>query len=268
MYTEYYRLSEPPFSVTPDPKFLYMTEQHQTALNYLLFGIREGKGFVLLTGDIGTGKTTLCRRLLAGLDDAYATALILNPKLSETQLLRAVVREFGIEAPCRDRLACMNVLNEFLLGLNADGRQAVLIIDEAQNMSSGLLETARLLSNLETDSHKLLQTVLVGQPELRAKLRAPALRQLDQRISVRYHLRPMTRPETGRYIRHRLDVVGGASLHFASEAVDDIYRYSGGTPRVVNTIGDKALLAGYVRGTETIDRDVVALALQELREAA
>ncbi len=268
MYTDYYKLSEPPFNVTPDPKFLYMTEQHRTALNHLLYGIRQGKGFVLLTGEVGTGKTTLCRKLLASMDENCRTALILNPMLSETQLLRSIVREFGIDDPCRDRFGAMSLLNAFLLGLNTAGTEAVLIIDEAQDMSVGLLEMTRLLSNLETNSHKLLQIVLVGQPELRLKLRSPSLRQLDQRIAVRYHLRPMSRTETGQYIRHRLDVAGGAGLRFEDEAVNEIYRHSGGTPRVVNTLGDKALLAGYVRGTSCIDRTVVETAIHEMREAA
>ena len=268
MYMEYYKLTESPFNVTPDPKFLYMTDQHRTALNHLLYGIRQGKGFVLLTGEVGTGKTTLCRKLLASLKENFRTALILNPMLSETQLLRSIVHEFGIEASCRDRFTAMAVLNSFLLHLNTAGGEAALIIDEAQDMSVGLLEMTRLLSNLETDSHKLLQIVLVGQPELRLKLRSPALRQLDQRIAIRYHLRPMSRSETGGYIRHRLDVVGGTKLSFDEEAVNEIYRHSGGTPRVVNTIGDRALLAGYVRETSLIDKSVIESAIHEMREAA
>ena len=268
MYMEFYKLTEPPFNVTPDPKFLYMTEQHRTALNHLLYGIRQGKGFVLLTGEVGTGKTTLCRKLLASLEENFRTALILNPMLSETQLLRSIVSEFGIETRCRDRFTAMAELNSFLLHLNTVGGEAVLIIDEAQDMSVGLLEMTRLLSNLETDSHKLLQIVLVGQPELRLKLRSPGLRQLDQRIAVRYHIRPMSRSETGGYIRHRLNVVGGEKLSFGEDAVNEIYRHSGGTPRVVNTLGDKALLAGYVKGTSLIDKSVIESAIHEMREAA
>ena len=268
MYTEFFNLSEPPFSVTPDPKFLYMTDQHATALNHLLYGIRQSKGFVMLTGEVGTGKTTLSRMLLRNLEDRYHTALVLNPMLSETQLLRAIVSEFGIEAKCRDRFTALTVLNEFLLGLNAAGREAVLIIDEAQDLTTNLLEMTRLLSNLETDSHKLLQIVLAGQPELRLKLRAPALRQLDQRIGVRYHLREMDLGETARYIRHRLDVAGGAELEFTDEAVIEIFRHSGGTPRVINNLCDKALLAGYVRGNRQIDGNLVAAAIREMREAA
>jgi len=268
MYIEFYRLTEPPFSVTPNPKFLYMTEQHRTALNHLLFGIRQRAGFVLLTGEVGTGKTTLCRKLLGSLEIGYYTALILNPLLTAAQLLRAIVGEFGIEHRCRDRLGYMTVLNQFLLAANAAGRDAVLIVDEAQDMSVELLELTRLLSNLETDSHKLLQIVLVGQPELRRKLRSPDLRQLDQRITVRCHLRAMDLADTAEYIRHRIHVAGGERLRFADEAVREVFRHSGGTPRLVNAIGDKSLLAGYVRGTELIDREVVDAAVRELKEAA
>ena len=268
MYTDFYNLDEPPFNVTPDPKFLYMADQHTTALNHLEYGIRQGKGFVLLTGEVGTGKSTLCRRLLQTLDDSYHSALVLNPMLSETQLLRAIVAEFGIEESCRDRFSALKVLNQFLLSLNSAGREAVLIIDEAQDLTTGLLEMVRLLSNLETESHKLLQIVLAGQPELRLKLRLPALRQLNQRISVRYHLRAMDLAETGEYIRHRLSTVGGGEVVFEDDAITEIYRHSGGTPRMINVLGDKALLAGYVRGTWRIDADMIEAAVHEIREAA
>jgi len=269
MYLEYYKLTDRPFNVTPDPKFLFLTEQHRTALNHLLFGIQQRKGFVLLTGEVGTGKTTLCRKLLGSLGPEYHTALILNPMLTGTQLLRAVLEEFGLECTARDRLRYLTLLNQFLLEVKLSGRDAVLIIDEAQDMSIELLEMTRLLSNLETDSHKLLQIVLVGQPELRQKLRSPRLRQLDQRITVRYHLRPMSLAETGHYIQHRIRVAGGENvLQFDDSAVEEVYRHSGGTPRLINAIGDKALLAGYVRGTGLIDRELVAMAVRELKEAA
>ena len=269
MYVEYYRLEEPPFNVTPDPKFLYLTEQHQTAMNHLLYGIRQRKGFVVLTGEVGTGKTTLCRKLLDALGESCHTALILNPMLTATQLLRAIVTEFGIEKPGRDRLGHLSALNSFLLSVNAAGRDAVLIVDEAQDMSTELLEMTRLLSNLETDSRKLLQIVLAGQPELRQKLTHPGLRQLNQRITVRYHLRAMTQAETGQYIRHRLAVAGNAgALQFDEAAVNEIYRHTGGTPRLVNALGDKALLAGYVAGTTHIDQTIVDMAVRDMQEAA
>lgn len=269
MYTEHYHLTELPFNVTPDPKFLYMSDQHRTALNALLFGVRQGKGFVLLTGEVGTGKTTLCRKLLKSLEPTHQTALILNPMLTGTQLLRSVVEEFGMESRGKGRLESIRLLNEFLLSANASGQEAALIVDEAQDMSAEMLEMTRLLSNLETDSHKLLQIVLVGQPELRRKLHTPGLRQLDQRIVVRCHLRPMNLEETTRYIRYRLYVAGASrTLRFADDAMAEVFRHSGGTPRLINALCDKALLAGYVRGTSYIDSELVGQAVRELKEAA
>ncbi|MCK4602997.1 MAG: AAA family ATPase [Phycisphaerae bacterium] len=267
MYKDYYRLNEEPFRITPDPRFLYLTAQHREALNHMLYGIRQRKGFICLTGEIGTGKTTLCRRLLKELVGGFHTALILNPMLTETQLLRAIVAEFGIETKRRDRLGYLNLLNDFLLKINSAGQDAVLIIDEAQDMPTRTLEMTRLLSNLETESQKLLQIVLVGQPELRCKLSKPTLRQLAQRITVRFHLEKMTRGETEGYIRHRLAVAGNECvLRFDGAAVREIYRYSKGTPRLVNAISDKAMLAGYVYRTGRIDRRLVRLAAQELKE--
>ncbi len=269
MYTEYYRLAESPFNVTPDPKFLYLTETHETALNHLRFAIYQRKGFMLLTGEVGTGKTTLCRELLAELGGEYHTGLILNPMLTASQLLRAIVAEFGLAACPRDRLGCLNLLNSFLLSASRAGRDAVLVIDEAQDMTVEALEMTRLLSNLETDSQKLLQIVLVGQPELRERLRAPNLRQLAQRITVAHHLRAMTREETSQYLRHRLAVAGNdGAVEFDEQAVSAVYEYTSGTPRMVNTLCDKALLAGYANHAERIDEAVVRLAAEEIREAA
>jgi len=270
MYTQYYRLREEPFNVTPDPRFLYFTPQHREALDHMLYGIGQRKGFICLTGEVGTGKTTLCRSLLGQLDARYDTALILNPVLTPTQLLRSVVDELGIETRRRDRLGYLRLLNQFLLAANAAGRDAVLIVDEAQDMPVETLEMTRLLSNLETDSQKLLQIVLVGQPELRDKLAKPALRQLAQRITVRYHLGRMSPAETERYIHHRLQVAGGGAegdLQFEPAAVREIHRYSRGTPRLVNALGDKALLAAFVYRTGRIDRRLVRAAARELQEA-
>jgi general secretion pathway protein A len=272
MYTEFYRLREEPFNITPDPRYLYMTAQHQDAMNHLLYGIRQRKGFICLTGEVGAGKTTLCRALLRELDNNYHTALILNPVLTDTQLLRSIVQEFGIHTKRCDRLGYLNLLNEFLLRINSVGQDAVLIIDEAQDMTVHSLETVRLLSNLETERQKLFQIVLVGQPELRSLLNNPALRQLSQRITVRYHLRAMSPEDTAEYLRHRLKVAGHDGndqngVRFDYGAVREIYRYSHGTPRLINAIGDKALLAGYVYRTPTIDRRVVMAALEELKEA-
>jgi len=272
MYKDFYHLREEPFNITPDPRFLFLTARHREALNHMIYGIRERKGFICLTGEVGTGKTTLCRRLLRQLGERYASALILNPVLTETQLLRAIVLELGIECRRRDRLAYLSFLNEHLLRINSEGRDAVLIIDEAQDMPDRTLEMTRLLSNLETESQKLVQIVLVGQPELREKLAKPSLRQLAQRITVRYHLRPMSPEETEAYIRHRLVVAGSCEegttrVEFDRGAIREIYRFSHGTPRLINALGDKALLAGYVYGTGHIDRRIVRRAAEELREA-
>jgi general secretion pathway protein A len=270
MYKDYFHLREEPFSITPDPRFLYFTDQHQEAMNHLVYGIRQRKGFTCLTGEVGTGKTTLCRALLRQLGEDCATALILNPMLTETQLLRAIVEEFGVHTCRNDRLGLTRALNDFLLKVNTAGRNAVLIIDEAQDMSVPCLEQVRLLSNLETDSQKLLQIVLLGQPELRAKLARPDLRQLAQRITVRFHLGEMTERDTEQYLNHRLGVAGNglATAWFDRSAVSEIFRYSRGTPRLINAIGDKALLAGYVHQTGRIDRQLVELAVSELQEVS
>lgn len=270
MYNDYFRFREDPFNITPDPRFLYLTTQHREALEHLLYGIRERKGFICLTGEVGTGKTTLCRALLNRLGRKVHSALILNPVLTETQLLRSIVEEFGIRTKRRDRLGYLKLLNEFLLRINSAGHDAVLIIDEAQDMSVDRLELVRLLSNLETERQKLLQIVLVGQPELRRMLARPGLRQLAQRITVRYHLDTMDQRETDAYLNHRLRVAGcegGPLARFDAGAVREIYRYSGGTPRLVNAIGDKALLAGYVHRTARINRRLARLAAAELKGA-
>ncbi len=275
MYKDYYHLREEPFNITPDPRFLYLTDRHQEALNHLLYGIHERKGFICLTGEVGTGKTTLCRALLRELGDRYETALILNPMLTETQLLLAILQEFSLEVRCRDRLGYLTHLNKYLLKINSEGKDAVVIIDEAQDTPKSTLEMMRLLSNLETETQKLLQIVLVGQPELREMLRKPSLRQLAQRITVRYHLKTMTEEETQQYILHRLQVAGsGLSdghdnriIRIDPGAIREIYRFSRGTPRLVNAIGDKMLLAGYVLQTDQIDKRIVRLAVRELREA-
>ncbi len=265
MYYDFYGFTEPPFNITPDPKYLFFSDQHREALNHLRFGIRERKGFIQLTGEVGSGKTTTCRALFNELGPEYTTALILNPALSESQLLRAILKELAIPEVHRDRLANYELLNEYLLDKVRQKRDVVLVIDEAQDLSQNALEQVRLLSNLETDNQKLIQIILLGQPELRDKLDDPALRQLRQRITVRYHLGPLNRDETRRYLEHRISIAGGRGTpRFDDRAVRRIHRYSTGVPRLINAIADKALLAGFVYRTETITARLVRLAEREL----
>jgi general secretion pathway protein A len=265
MYDQFYGFREPPFNITPDPRFLFFSDRHREAYNHILFGIRERKGFIQITGEVGAGKTTLCRALLEELGPGYVTALILNPCLNPTQLLRSILTELGLEPGKADRATCLAMLNRFLLDQLAAGNDVVLLIDEAQDLSPELLEQVRLLSNLETDQRKLLQIVLLGQPELREKLNDRSLRQLRQRITVRYHLTPLSRPEIERYIQHRLQVVGANGRPaFTSWAIRSIFRYSGGIPRLVNAVCDKALLAGFVEGRDLLTWWQVRRAIREL----
>jgi general secretion pathway protein A len=265
VYLEYYGLSEPPFNINPNPRLLYYTAKHREALNHMLYGIRERKGFVQLTGEVGAGKTTLCRAMLEQLGSNYATALILNPVLSPDQLMKAIAMEFGVEVKGLDRLETVAALNEFLLEQVMIGNDCVLIIDEAQDLTSELLEQIRLLSNLETDDRKLLQIILLGQPELRDRLNEHGLRQLRQRITVRYHLPPLNQGEVGQYINHRLVSCGAnGSPYFTAAALWRVYRYSRGIPRLINAVCDKSLLAGYVKRRDRIDFRMVGRAIKEL----
>ncbi|QNN25447.1 AAA family ATPase [Planctomycetales bacterium ZRK34] len=267
MYNDYYGFNESPFNITPDPRFLFFSERHREAFSHLLFGIQQRKGFIQITGEVGSGKTTLCRALLEKLGDNYKTSLILNPCLSLDQLLAAILKEFGIEIKKgqRDRVSMLETLNEFLLQQVIEGFEVVLIIDEAQDMSFELLEQVRLLSNLETDDRKLLQIVLIGQPELRDKINDKRLRQLRQRITVRYHLTPLSRREMDEYIRHRIHVCGGnGQPTFSSWATRKIYGYSKGIPRLVNAVCDKALLCGFVAGVERLNARHIRRAIAAL----
>ncbi len=264
MYTEFYGFLEAPFNITPDPRFLYFSDRHREAYNHILFGLRERKGFIQVTGEVGAGKTTVCRALLEELGPNYRTALILNPFLTGDQLLRTLLIELGLEAT-DDRVANLQRLNQFLLDQLAEGNDVVLILDEAQDMDFDLLEQIRLLSNLETDQRKLLQIVLLGQPELRDKLNENRLRQLRQRITVRYHLAPLDRRETEQYIQHRLQVAGANGRpSFSRWAVSSIHRYSGGVPRLVNAVCDKVLLCGFVTGDDHLTWRHVRRAIREL----
>ena len=268
MYNDFYGFKQAPFNLTPDPRYLFMSERHREAYNHMLYGIKERKGFILLTGDVGAGKTTLCRKLLENLGPECVTALILNPQMDEMQLLGAILAEFGLRAP-RDRNARLERLNEFLLAQAAAGKDVVLIIDEAQNMSLELLEQVRMLSNLETHERKLLQIVLMGQPELRRKIDDHRLRQLRQRISVRYHLRPLSRTEVEEYVLHRLQISGASRMPtFNFWAMRKVYGYSGGVPRLINAVCDKTLLCGFVNGSEHFTRAHVTRAIRELEGKA
>ncbi len=265
MYLDFYGLKEPPFAITPNPRFLFFSDKHREAFNHLLYGIRERKGFVQLTGEVGAGKTTLCRALLNELGPNFSTALILNPVLDSDGLMKAIAMEFGLDVKGCDRLETMAKFNEFLLRQGAEGRESVLIIDEAQDLSDALLEQVRLLSNLETEDRKLLQIVLMGQPELRDRLDAHQLRQLRQRITVRYHLRALRLGELGHYLAHRLAVAGAnGTPQFSAPALWRLPRYSQEIPRLVNALGDKCLLAGFVEQARRIDFNMVGRAIREL----
>ena len=267
MYLEFYGLKQAPFDITPNPRFLFHSAKHREAFNHLLYGIRERKGFVQLTGEVGAGKTTLCRALLEQLNGQYATALILNPVLNGDELMKAIATEFGLPVGSLnlDRLDTLALINEFLLRQAELGKNAVLIIDEAQDLTEDLLEQVRLLSNIETDDRKLLQIVLLGQPELRDRLNSHRLRQLRQRITVRYHLAPLKRFEVGQYIQHRLDLAGARGApYFTRPALWRVFGYSQGIPRLINAVCDKALLCGFVEQSDRINYRMVRRAIREL----
>ncbi len=265
MYNEFYGFREAPFNITPDPRFLFFSDKHREAFNHILFGIRERKGFIQITGEVGAGKTTVCRAILSELGPSCKTALILNPMITATQMMRTILLELGLEPRKLDRSAYLEILNRFLLEQAGAGNDVVLLIDEAQDLEPDLLEQVRLLSNLETDQRKLLQIVLIGQPELREKLDQRGLRQLRQRITVRYHLKPLNRFETERYIHHRLRVAGADGRpSFSPWAIRRVHRYAQGVPRLINAVCDKALLYGYVNGTYELKARAVVRAIREL----
>lgn len=266
MYQGFYGFREMPFNITPDPKFLFLSPTHNEALQHLRYGIEERKGFIVLIGEVGCGKTTLCRQLLNELNgDRYDTALILNPRIPETQLVRIILTELGITPKGRSRTDFVQQLNEELLKRINAGKDIALIIDEAQSMSVETLEYLRLLSNLETDKQKLLQIVLMGQPELRDKLMLPELRQLRQRILVNCVLQPLNSEETIHYIQHRLAMAGSQGrLHFTDYAFKRIYKSSGGIPRLINNICDKSLLSAYIRSSDEVNYRDVRNAVKEL----
>jgi general secretion pathway protein A len=266
MYHSYFGLAEAPFSIAPDPRYLYMSRHHQEALAHLLYGVNGDGGFVLLTGEVGTGKTTICRCLLEQIPDSCDVAYIFNPRLTVEELLSTICVEFGIACPPGNTSikVFVDCINAFLLDAHAKGRHTVLIIDEAQNLSADVLEQMRLLTNLETNQRKLLQIILLGQPELAAMLERPELRQLAQRIVARYHLGPLTRQEVAAYVRHRFEVSGAQRQLFPTALMGRLYRLSGGVPRVINVLCDRALLGAYVQSKERIDRATLAQAAREV----
>lgn len=266
MYEEFYGLKEKPFSLTPDPRFLFLSEHHREAFEHLLYGIQEKEGFILITGEVGAGKTTLCRALLNKIDSsATNTALILNPMFSERELLQCILGDFGVKTTATSKKELLDDLNQFLLNQQAADRNSILIIDEAQNLSPTVLEDIRILSNLETEKEKLLQIILMGQIELKEKLSLPQLRQLNQRISVRYHLQTLGKEEVPRYIQHRLTVAGSSGdIHFVPVAIQEIYSYSQGIPRLINLAADRALLAGYAEQSREIQHQTVIRGLKSL----
>ncbi|HSM69496.1 MAG TPA: AAA family ATPase, partial [Xanthomonadales bacterium] len=269
MYLEYFNLSEAPFSITPDPAFVYLSQRHRDALAHLLYGVGQGGsgGFVQLTGEVGTGKTTLCRCLLEQVPERTRIALVLNPLMSPRELLVAICEELGIETQGMEdsSKALVDRLNETLLRAHAAGERVVVVIDEAQNLSPESLEQVRLLTNLETNKQKLLQIVLLGQPELRALLQRQSLRQLAQRITARYHLTPLGQADTTQYVRHRMQVAGARHNPFRKSALRALFQRSNGVPRLINIIADRALVAAYAQERRDIDGRLVHAAADEVQ---
>ncbi len=267
MYLNFYGFQEKPFNLTPDPRFVFLSKTHREAFAHLLYGINNRVGFIALTGEVGSGKTTVLRALLNQLDtDHYRTALIFNPCLSPEVLIQTINREFGIPADPSNRSSFLDSLNVFLLRQNTEERIVVLVIDEAQNLEASVLEQIRLISNLETDREKLIQIVLSGQPEFVQILKRNEMRQLSQRINVRYHLQAMDLPDTVRYINHRLGVAGGrGEVLFSRKAIKRIYKFSKGLPRLVNAACDRALLAGYTKDRAKIDAWIAAAGIKDMK---
>jgi len=272
MYEQYYGFTENPFSLTPDPKYLYRSEAHANAFDLLQLAQDRREGFAVITGDIGTGKTMLCRTLLQLTDKKRCTALLLNPFLSEDDLLRSILQDLGVAYDPRrfasnppSKQDLIGTLYDFLLSLVPLGARAVLIIDEAQNLPLKTLEQIRILSNLETDKEKLLQIVLVGQLNLVPLLRSPELRQLDQRVSIRYQLKPLVEEEVTAYVAHRLAIASGARpVTFTPKALERVHQHSSGIPRLVNLLCDRSLLGGFAAQTNRIDVDFVSAAADSL----
>lgn len=266
MYEKFYGFHDTPFRLTPDPRYLFLSAKHQEALGHLIYGVSEGSGVIVITGEIGTGKTTLMRTLMRDLDTEAVVAYIFNPALSALELLQAINTELGLPAASTSRRELVDCLNRFLLEQKAAGRRVVVVIDEAQGLEPAVLEQLRLLSNLETEREKLLQIILVGQPELREILARPELAQLNQRVTLRWHLETLDEQETAAYIRHRLRVAAGEHepVTFARDALRAVHRFAYGLPRLINTVCHRALLVGYTREERDISRATVRQAIREL----
>jgi general secretion pathway protein A len=264
MYTHFYGLREKPFTLSPDPKYLFLSDSHREALAHLLYGIEQGEGFIAVTGEVGTGKTTLCRTLLDRLDPSTEVAFVFNPPLSGMELLQAIHHELGLLGGEATRQELTEELNQFLLEKKAQGRRVLLIVDEAQNLERDALEQVRLLGNLETSTAKLIQIILLGQPELDAKLASPDLRQLRQRITVRWRLAPLNAAETREYVTHRLRVAGASRELFTELATREVHRRSRGIPRVINLLCDRALLAGFAAQSQSIGLGLVSQVEKEI----
>ena len=267
MYLDFYGLREMPFNITPDPRFLFLSGQHRDAFDSLVYGIEERKGFLALVGEVGSGKTTVCRAVLSHLPPQVQTALVLNPALTGNQLIAAILKDLGAPSPGRDRLRLLEQLNGYLLDRARKGMNVAVIIDEAQDLTPEVLEEIRLLSNLETDQQKLMQIVLAGQPEFERRLARPELRQLRQRIMVKARLRPMDAEETGVYIAHRMAVAGAPpEVGFDADAVALVHTRARGIPRLVNKLCDRVLLAGYAAGERRVGRSAARRAIRELED--
>ena len=262
MYTEYYGLNEKPFLIVPNPAYLYMSSKHQNALTYLEYGLSEGTGFILLTGEIGIGKTTLVRHMLNQIESEMDVAVIFNTNINAQQLLGIILNEFELD-PAEAKSESLEILFRFLIKRYSEEKRVLLIIDEAQNLSDEVLEEVRMLSNLQSDNQILLQILLVGQPELKERLNASGLAQLAQRITVNYHLTALTRDETLAYIAYRLAKAGGRPDLFTDEAVDTIYAASGGIPRIINQLCDTALVYGFADELELIDKQILEQVIKD-----